>query len=122
MQYRKLVQQVQDYSGFSDQESETALRTFIKTMSARLQGGERKDFASQLPQELKAEAMAVTDDPKGGRDDFFVNFMELEDLTDEPRAKKQIMAAWNALKDCITPGQINHIREQLPKALAAELH
>lgn len=122
MQYRKLVQQVQDYSGFSDKESETALQTFVTTMAARLESGERKDFASQLPQELKEQAMAVTDDFNGDRDTFFATFMENEDIQDESRAKKQIMAAWNAIKDCITSGQVSHIQEQLPKSLATELH
>jgi uncharacterized protein (DUF2267 family) len=121
MQYRSLVKQVQDYSGFSDKESETALITFVKTMAARLQSGERKDFASQLPEELKSEAMNVQDGIKGDRDDFFITFMENEDIQDESRAKKQIMAVWSAIKDSITPGQISHIREQMPKSLMSEL-
>ena len=33
MQYRELVKKVQHFSGFSDKESETALRLFIKTLA-----------------------------------------------------------------------------------------
>lgn len=121
MQYRELVKRVQNYSGFSDSESETALRTFINKLSARLTEEEREDFASQLPEDLQEVALEPETSEKWGADDFIRQFCEAEDI-EENRAKKQIMAAWQALKEAISPGEIKDIKSQLPQDLAAMLH
>lgn len=121
MTYRELVKRVQHYSGFSDSESETALRLFIKKLACRLTMDERKDFASQLPTDL--QDLAMTDETSDAKTEgeFIRQFCDEENI-DESRAKKQIMAAWQALKDAITKGEIEDIRAQLPKDLAAQLH
>jgi len=41
---------------------------------------------------------------------------------DEKRAKKQILCAWKAIKDAISPGEIDDIRAQLPNKTVAFLH
>lgn len=121
MTYRELIKRVQHYSGFSDSESETALRLFTRKLAARLTMDERKDFASQLPPDLHDLALTdETSDAKTGSD-FIRQFCEEENI-DESRAKKQIMAAWKAIKDAITKGEIDDIKAQLPTDLAAQLH
>ncbi len=121
MNYRQLIKKVQDYSGFSDKESEDALQVVVETLATRLTPEERKDFSSQLPAELQKVAEAVTTTRKLSADDFFKDIIEAENI-DEGRAKKQIMAVWQALKDAISPGEIEDIKAQLPKDLAAQLH
>lgn len=121
MQYRQLVKRVQDYSGFSDSESETALRLFVRKLAARLTEGERKDFASQLPSDLQDMALTTETSDVKTREDFIRQFCEEENI-EEGRAKKQVMAAWQAIKDALTPGQIKHIKTQLPDDLAEALH
>ncbi len=121
MKYRELVKRVQHYSGFSDQESETALRLFIRKLATRLTMGERKDFASQLPSDLQDEAM-VTEEQQNWSFEDFIEEICREEQIEEPRAKKQIMAAWKALKDALTPGEISNIKAQLPKDMEAALH
>ncbi len=120
MQYRELVKTVQDYSGFSDSEADEALRVFIETLSARLEGGEREDFASQLPSELKDLALSVTETINFNRNDLYQTVSELQEI-EEPHARKQVKAVWSALKDALSEGQINDIRDQLPQDLADEL-
>lgn len=121
MTYRELIKRVQHYSGFSDSESESALRLFVRKLASRLTMDERKDFASQLPIDL--QDLAVTDETSNVRttDDFIQQFCEEENI-DEKRAKKQIMAAWQAIKDTVTKGEIEDIKAQLPNDLAAQLH
>lgn len=121
MQYRELVKRVQDYSGFSDQESETALKVFVRKLAARLTEDERKDFASQLPTDLQDMALTSETSDVKTESDFIRQFCEEENI-EESRAKKQIMASWRAIKDALTPGQINHIKTQLPNDLAESLH
>jgi uncharacterized protein (DUF2267 family) len=113
MKYRELIKKVQKYSGFSDSESKDALDTMVETLAVRLNEGERKDFASQLPQELQAMALTVYATEENTKHDFLEQFMELEHI-DEPRAKKQISATWKALNEAISGGEVEHIKAQLP--------
>lgn len=121
MTFRQLIKKVQDYSGFSDAESKDALELMVETLAVHLTEGERKDFASQLPHELQDIALSVYATDSNSREDILQQFMEIEEI-DEPRAKKQIMAAWKALKDAISGGEIEHIRAQLPNRTVAFLH
>jgi uncharacterized protein (DUF2267 family) len=120
MGYREMVKTVQRYSGFSDHESESALHTFLRVLSRRLTSDEREDLASQLPAELQDDALQTEETDKMQMEDLMQEMAdELE--VDESRAKKQIMAAWNTLKDAVTPGEIQHIRSQMPQSMTAVL-
>ena len=121
MTYREMIKRVQHYSGFSDNESETALLLFIKNLAARLTPNERKDFANQLPIDL--QEVAMTDEVSRVRtaNDFIMQFCIEEDI-DEKRAKKQVMSAWKAVKDTVSKGEIDDIKAQLPQDLAAQLY
>jgi uncharacterized protein (DUF2267 family) len=109
------------YSGFSDAESQDALECMVENLAVRLTDGERKDFASQLPHELQDIALSVSPSAENHRKDLVSEFMELQHI-DEPHAKKQIFSSWKAIKDAISPGEINDIRAQLPNATVAFLH
>jgi len=121
MGYRELIKKVQDYSGFSDAESKDALDCMVETLAVHLTEGERKDFASQLPQELQDRALSVMPTEESAHKDLFAQFMENQHVN-ESRAKKQMLAAWKALKDAISPGEIDDIRSQLPNKTVAMLH
>jgi uncharacterized protein (DUF2267 family) len=121
MSFREMIKKVQHYSGFSDQESKDALEMMVESLAVHLTEGERKDFASQLPQELQDIALSVMPTKKIARQDIVEQFMEIERI-DEPRAKKQIHSAWRAIKDAISPGEIDDIRAQLPNKTVAMLH
>ena len=121
MKYRDLIKKVQDYSGFSDSESEEALELVVETLASRLNEGEREDLASQLPEELEDVALAPTATQKFSAEDMFEELSELQNI-DESRAKKQVMAVWRALKEALSPGEIEDIRAQLPNDLADALY
>jgi uncharacterized protein (DUF2267 family) len=121
MGYRELIKKVQDYSGFSDKESKEALQHLVESLAVHLTEGERKDFASQLPQELQDIALAVYATEENSRKDLLLDFMETQHIK-KARAKKQILSAWKALKDAISDGEIRHIRAQLPNKTVAFLH
>jgi uncharacterized protein (DUF2267 family) len=121
MKYRELIKKVQSYSGFSDAESQDALEMMVESLAVHLTEGERKDFASQLPQQLKDMALSVYATEKNSKEDLVDQFMEYEHI-DESRAKKQIHATWKALKDALSKGEIEHIRSQLPNRTVAFLH
>lgn len=121
MKYREMVKRVQQYSGFSDAESEEALQLMVESLAVHLTEGERKDFASQLPTKLKDIALSVWATEENSRQDILRQFMEIQEI-DEGHAKKQMFASWKALKDAISPGEIDDIRAQLPNSLVKMLH
>jgi uncharacterized protein (DUF2267 family) len=121
MKYRELIKKVQNYSGFSDSESKDALEMMVESLAVHLNEGERKDFASQLPQKLKDMALSVYPTKENSKEDIVAQFMEYEHI-DENRAKKQIQAVWKALKEALSSGEIEHIRAQLPNRTVAFLH
>lgn len=121
MNYRGLIKTVQHYSGFSDAESKDALDGTVAVLAVHLTEGQRKNFASQLPHELQDLALAVYATEENSREDLFEQFMEVQEV-DEPRAKKQLLSAWNALKDTLSIGLIEHIQAQLPRRTVQLLH
>lgn len=120
MGFREMIKKVQLYSGFSDAESKDALELMVESLAVHLNEGGRKNFASQLPGELQDIALSVLPTDQNSRQDIIQQFMAIEDI-EEKRAKKQILSAWKALKDAITPGEVAHIRAQLPNTTVAFL-
>lgn len=121
MGYREMIKKVQYYSGFSDQESKEALEHMVEALAVRLTEGERKDFASQLPQELKDMALSVRPTEENSKRSLVADFMETQGVP-EDRARKQIHTAWAVIKDAISEGEIEDIRSQLPDKMVAFLH
>jgi uncharacterized protein (DUF2267 family) len=120
--YRTLVKRVQDYSMFSEQEAETALRLIIEIIASRLELEEQIDFANQLPMELKMMVLSMRHHAlRHISDDIYQELSQLQNI-DTDRAKRQLRSVWQALDDVLSEGQINHIAAQMPEELVEELH
>lgn len=120
MGYRELIKKVQQYSGFSDQESQEALTRTVESLAVQLTEGERQDFASQLPSELQDVALTTETLDKTTKKDM-LHYFTTKYAMEEDHAKKQLLSAWQALKDAITAGEIKDIRSQLPNTTIALL-
>lgn len=121
MRYRQLIKKVQAYSGFSDSESKDALQLMVESLAVRLSEMERRDFAAELPDELHDIALSVYSSRENSDGEILEQFMELEKI-DKNHAKKQIQAAWRAIKDVVSGKEIERIRTQLSKQTIALLH
>lgn len=121
MKYRDLIKTVQHYSGFSGVESKDALDGTVIALAVHLTEKERRDFAEQLPEELQDMALAVYATEENSTQDLFEQFVEMQEV-DPPRAKQQLLSAWEALKDILSSRVIDHIRAQLPRSTVALLH
>lgn len=76
----------------------------VESLAVRLNEGERKDFASQLPRELQDIALSVMASDENMKKKLIEQFMETQDI-DRPHAEKQTHASWQALKDAVTSGE-----------------
>jgi len=121
MGFRELIKKVQRYSGFSDSESKDSLELLVESLAVHLSEGERKDFASQLPEPLQDIALAVLATEANSQEDIIEQFARLQNI-DENRAKKQVLSAWRALKEAISGGEVKHIRSQLPNHILTYLN
>lgn len=121
MGFREMVKKVQLYSGFSDKESQAALECTTSVLASLLTEEEREDFASQLPPELQEVALDADRITDRSEKDILSHVVERQGI-DQNRAKKQLLASWHALKDAISPGEIEDIRAQLTKTSAAILY
>jgi uncharacterized protein (DUF2267 family) len=117
MGFRELIKAVQHKSGFSDAESKEALELTVEAVAERLQEEEREDFAGQLPPELQGIALDASTDEERHRQNIIEEFMEKEDI-DEAHAKKQLLSAWEAIKETVTPGEIDDVLSQLSQRTA----
>ncbi len=122
MGYQELIHRMKLKAGFSESEAEEALDLMVESIAERLEDGERKDFASQLPAELQEVALGTEMASDAERhQDLIHEFMDRENV-EEDYAKRQVSSAWDALKSFITEGQIQHIKAQLPAPAAYMLH
>lgn len=121
MGFREMIKQVQLKSGFSDREAKEALEHMVESISVRLTDDERKDFASQLPQHLQDISLSVRATYENTGRDIIEDFMRIQNIS-EARAKKQVLASWEVIKDTVTPGEIEDVRAQLPQEIEMVLH
>lgn len=121
MGFREMIKKVEHYSGFSDKESQAALECTTSVLASLLTEEEREDFASQLPPELQEVALDADTVTERSEKDILQQVAEHQGI-DQSRAKKQLLASWQALKDTVSSGEINDIRAQLTKTSAAILY
>lgn len=120
MNYRELIARVQKYTGYSEAEAKDALDCMVEILAVHLSEIERREFAKRLPEELQDMALAVLPTEQSSHADIFQQYMDNLHAT-EPRAKKEMRAAWRALKETLGLLEIKRISTQLPNATLALL-
>lgn len=101
MQYSDLINKVQQYSGFSIDESRDALDCTVESIAVHLNEHERKDFASSLPEKLQDMALSVYPSDENVKKDIVLQVMELNHVS-KADAYRQLQASWHALKELFT--------------------
>ncbi|HEX6552246.1 MAG TPA: DUF2267 domain-containing protein [Ktedonobacteraceae bacterium] len=120
MKYDEFISQVQHRAKLNSREDAVrASSATLETLGERLAGGEAKDLASQLPQEL---ALYLERAHTGIRqsfslDEFFWRVSQREgvDLTESTYHARVVIAL---LSEVVTLGEIENVKSQLPKDFA----
>ncbi len=120
MGFKELVSEVQSYSGFTSQQSIDGLEIMVETIAVRLEESVRRAFAAQLPEPLSDIALTVLPSEENSRGDLVGQFMAYENLG-EKKAKKQMQAAWRALRVVISQKLRDRILTQLPHSTSIYL-
>jgi uncharacterized protein (DUF2267 family) len=116
MQEHEFVAAVKESIGLPDNDSaERAIRATLTVLGRRLQGGEAKDLASQLPGSL---AGALPDEGAGERfdvDTFYQRIADEEGGVTVAQARQHARAIAKGLETALTDGEWQNFTSQLPQ-------
>lgn len=122
MQYNEFINAVMDRGGAVDRDTaQSVTHIVLADLGQRLEGGEAKDLAEQLPQEL---AQAVTERsasaPVGDDADDFLRRVadHLGAGTDPGEARIHVISVFSTLAKAVSTGEIDDLRSQLPAGFA----
>lgn len=117
MQYDQFIGEVQNRARLASQgEAVRAVEATLQTLAERLTGGEVKDLAAQLPQEiaffLRGEGAA-----RGERLSLqsFLERISLRENVDLPKSIHHARAVLEVLQEAVSPGEIEDVLAQLPQ-------
>ena len=92
-----------------------AIRSTLETLGERLDGGEVRDLAAQLPEEI-ARFLPEGDSPAESfsLSEFLVRVSKAEDV-DLPRSVHHTRAVFSVLQEAVSKGEMDHVKDQLPE-------
>lgn len=115
MDYDDFVGQVQHRARMpSAQDAVRAIRCTLETLGQRLHGGEAKDLAAQLPDEIGR----YLPEDRTEADTFslqeFLERVSKAEGVDLPESIHHTRAVLSVLQDAVSQGEIDHVKKQLP--------
>lgn len=114
MNYDEFIGQVQSRARLgSSGEAVRATRATLEVLGQRLFGGEAKDLAAQLPQEVGYYLRQDGQSESFGLDEFFARVSEHAKV-DLPVAVHHARAVISVVRDAVSQGEIDDVRNQLP--------
>src|SRR5436853_5395829 len=115
MTFDHFVGQVQHRAQLaSTDEALRAICCTFETLAERLDFGETKDLAAQLPRELAAYFVVSEHSMRFSLEDFFKRVSEREQV-DLPKSIHHARVVMEVLQEAVSAGKIRDARAQLPK-------
>jgi uncharacterized protein (DUF2267 family) len=115
MQYDDFVGKVQNLARLGAQgEAVRATRAILEVLSQRLYGGEAKDLAAQLPDEIGIFLEQDGANETFGLHKFYEKVGEKEGV-DLPDAMHHARSELSVVQEAVSTGEIDHVRGQLPR-------
>lgn len=119
MQYDDFIGQVQNRAHLASHEQAVrAIRATLSTLAQRLTGGEPKDVAAQLPEEIGFYMLNQGGPERFDLREFFQRVADIENA-DYPDAVFHARAVISVLLEAVSPGEIDDLRAQLDEEFDA---
>lgn len=119
MNTSEFVKQVQSRASFDSKDAALkATQATLEALGQRLFGGEPKDLAAQLPQELASCLRQKTESEAFGLSEFYQRISSKEGVG-IAEAAAHARAVIEVLCEAVTQGEIDDICSQLPEDFAA---
>jgi uncharacterized protein (DUF2267 family) len=120
LQYPEFLRRVEEQIAATHSDSDTqraAERTIVATLwtlSERITGGEAKDLAAQLPEELQPTLQRTVEEAEGfSLEEFYRRVAEREEV-DIETARRDASAVMTVLREAVTPGELDDVMAQMP--------
>ncbi|GAA1800506.1 DUF2267 domain-containing protein [Planosporangium flavigriseum] len=115
MMYAQFIERVAEQMGSPLGQAETLTQATLLTLADRISGGEARDLAAQLPQELR-EFLTRSQEPAEAFDlEDFIARVRLRAGVDADTAKKGVEAVFKTLYAAVSTGEFEDVMAQLPK-------
>jgi uncharacterized protein (DUF2267 family) len=111
---------VQEAAGIDDPHAARAIAATLATLAERLDPGEARDLASEVPPEFAAWLATDTPAARFGVDQFIRRVAEREGV-DAASAERDARAVFAALGHAVSPGELADAAAQLPQEFATLL-
>lgn len=115
MQYQEFIDQVQHRARLTGSEAaEKATKATLETLAERLFGNEPEHISSQLPEGISRFLNGKKNKTKYSITEFLERISEREEV-ELPDSVFHAKIVLDVLKDAVSKGEIEHIRDQLPQ-------
>jgi uncharacterized protein (DUF2267 family) len=115
MKYAQFIEKVSEQMGSSLGPAEAVTQATLLTLADRITGGEARDLAAQLPNELR-EFLDKKEEPAQAFDlNEFVRRVSLRAGVDRDTASKGVPAVFRTLHAAVSTGEFEDVLAQLPK-------
>lgn len=101
-------------SGMSSEQATAVTRATLTTLAERIDGGEARDLAGQLPAGLKAYAFGGSETAERFGLDVFVQRVSGRADVDADRARDGVTAVFDVLREALGPSDYEQAVAQLP--------
>lgn len=119
MKAHEFLARVQDQGAYpSREETERVTRVVLKVLAQRLDPGEAKDLAAQLPEPLQDALVGAGAPERFGVEEFLRRVADEVGSTVET-ARWDASAVLTTLADAVSGGELNQVLTQLPSGYAA---
>jgi uncharacterized protein (DUF2267 family) len=120
VQYEEFLSKVQDRIGpVGPDEARRTVTATLSTLSERINGGEAKDLAAQLPEELKEPIQRSGEEAERFSFEEFLRRVGEREGVNTDAARDHASAVITVLREAVTGGQLDDIRAQLPQEFAS---
>ena len=116
MKYDEFINRVQEGASLESREqAEKATRATLGTLVRHLSEGEKQDLASQLPEPLKRQVLAVSGSrERFSLEEFFTRVQQEEGGVDRRETERHARAVAGVMSDAVTRGELTDVFSQLP--------
>ncbi|MEO3928817.1 DUF2267 domain-containing protein [Micromonosporaceae bacterium B7E4] len=104
-------------SGASPEQAIELTAATLTTLAERIDGGEARDLASQLPEGIRPYASAPSEAAERFGLDVFLSRVSGRAAVDATLAKAGVRAVFDTLRETVTPGEYDDVIGQLPAEL-----
>jgi uncharacterized protein (DUF2267 family) len=110
---RRVEEQIAANWSVSDTAAENAITATLEALNERISGGEARDLAAQLPQEIQPALRPKAEEAEGfSLEEFYRRVAEREGV-DIETARIDASTVMRVLREAVTPGELDDVMAQL---------